>query len=255
MSFKDKVAIITGAGNGIGKVTAQKYAEAGAKLTLVDIDEAGLKSVAEELPVSEDDYLIVTADVSDEAEVKKYVDKTVEKFGQIDIFFNNAGIEGKMAPITQSPGDNLDAVLDVNVKGVFYGLKHVMPVMMEEGSGSIVNTASVAGLVGFPGLSPYVASKHAVIGLTKTAALEAGDDGVRINAVCPAPVETRMMRSIESQGGNDPDAVKESFAESIPLKRYGEPEEIADLVLFLTSEEASYINGSYYRVDGGMGAS
>lgn len=173
-----------------------------------------------------------------------------------DVFFNNAGIEGVYSTIVDSEASNLEKVIDVNLKGVFYGLKHVMRVMMDQKSGAIVNTASVAGLVGFPGLSPYVASKHAVIGLTKTAAVEVAESGVRINAICPAPVNTRMMRSIESNiaPGNE-GAVQKQFAESISVKRYGEPSEIANLVVFLASDKASYITGGIYPIDGGMTAS
>lgn len=191
-----------------------------------------------------------------EDEVKNYVEQSQAQFGKIDVFFNNAGIEGKFAMIMEQDAANLDNVLAVNVKGVFYGLKHVLKVMTTQRSGAIVNTASVAGLRGGIGLSPYIASKHAVLGLTKTTALEYAETGVRVNAVCPAPVNTRMMRSIEEgmAPGRAEEAQKE-YAAAIPLKRYAESDEIGQLVLFLASDKASYITGSYYTIDGGMTAS
>lgn len=254
-NFSGKIVIITGAAGGIGKETARQFAEAGAKVTLVDMNQQALEQTAKELGLKEGEYLLVAADVTKESDVKRYVDETKSKFGRVDILFNNAGIEGKFALIKDTDAENLDKVLNVNVKGVFYGLKHVLPVMIEQKAGSIVNTASVAGLIGSPGMAPYVASKHAVIGLTRCAALEAADQGVRVNAICPAPINTRMMRSIEAGASPDsPEAAKELYAQAVPMKRYGEPHEVAKLVLFLASDAASYITGSSYPVDGGMTA-
>lgn len=255
MSFAEKVVVITGAAGGIGKETAKAFAREGAKLTLVDVNKDALDELATELGLEKENFIAVQADVSKEEDVQNYVNEAKKAFGKIDVFFNNAGVEGKVTPITEYPSDVFDFVLNVNVKGVFYGLKYVIPVMTEQKSGSIVNTASVAGLRGTPGVSAYIASKHAVIGLTKTAALEVGGSGIRVNAVCPSPVNTRMMRSLES--GFNPEnaeAAKEAFAASVPLGRYAEPNEIADLVLFLSSEKASYITGGVYTIDGGMTA-
>ncbi len=255
MEFNGKVVLITGAAGEIGEVTAKLFSELGAKLSLIDLDRGGLRETVTRLGLGEGEYITVPADVSREDEVKNYVRKTVEAFGRIDVFFNNAGIEGKYALIKDNPAENLDRVLNVNLKGVFFGLKHVIPVMMERKSGSIINTSSVAGLGGFPGLSPYVASKHAVIGLTKTAALEYAGTGVRVNAICPAPINTRMMRSVEKGASpDDPQSAQSRFTHMIPMGRYGEPEEVANLVLFLASDLASYINGGVYTVDGGMKA-
>lgn len=187
--------------------------------------------------------------------MKNYVKKTVEKFGRIDVFFNNAGIEGKVAPITEQKVEDLDKVLAVNVRGVFLGLKHVLAVMKEQGSGSVINTSSVAGLSGSPNVTPYIASKHAVVGLTKATAVEVAPYKVRVNSVHPSPVNTRMMRSLEEGfAPGQAEAAKADMEKSIPLGRYGESEDISNLVLFLASDESAFITGVQYRVDGGMGA-
>lgn len=255
MHFRDKVVLITGAAGGIGKVTAKAFAEEGAKLALVDLKQGPLDEAVSELKLEKGRYVTIAADVSKEEMVRDYVRKTVDTFGKIDVFFNNAGIEGKVAPIVEQTDENLTTVLDVNVKGVFFGLKHVIAVMREHRSGAIINTASVAGLIGSPLMSPYIASKHAVIGLTKTAAIECAELGIRVNAICPAPIHTRMMRSIEE--GAAPgrgQEVQKQYETAIPMKRYGEPTEVAQLVLFLASDKASYITGAAVPVDGGMTA-
>lgn len=251
--FKNKVVVITGATGGIGSTVALMLAREGAKLTLVDLSFSKLEQLSNDLELNKDNCLLVEADVSKEEQVKKYVDKTIDKFGTIDAFINNAGLEGKVASIIETSSDNLDLVLDVNVKGVYYGLKHVMPIMIENNYGSILNTSSVAGLTGSPGLAPYVASKHAVIGITKTAALEASPFNVRVNAVCPGPVDNRMMKSIEegTLPGHAND-IREEFRKTIPLGRYSTNEEIANIMLFLISDKASGITGATYRIDGGM---
>lgn len=223
-------------------------------MALVDLMEDALNSAKSELE-SEGEVITIQADVSKEADVENYVKETVDKFGTIDIFFNNAGIEGKVAPITEQSVDDLDKVLSVNVRGVFLGLKHVLPVVMKQKHGSIINTSSVAGLNGSPLVAPYIASKHAVTGLTKTAALEAANANVRVNSIHPSPVNTRMMRSLEE--GFSPGHAEEAKAgmtQDIPLGRYGESRDIAKLVLFLASDDSSFITGAQYRIDGGMGA-
>lgn len=249
-----KVAVITGGAAGIGKETAKLFLQEGAKVSIVDINNEDLTSAEKELSEF-GEVMSVQADVTDEAAVKNYVEKTVTKFGPIDVFFNNAGIEGKVAPIINHEVTDLDKVLAVNVRGVFLGMKHVLPVMMEQKTGSIINMSSVAGFIGSPGVSPYVASKHAVIGLTKSVALEVAAEGIRVNSVHPSPVNTRMMRSLEQ--GFDPDnaaAVKEGLEKDIPMQRYGETEDISKLVLFLASDDSTFITGSQYRIDGGMAA-
>lgn len=253
MELKDRVAVITGAAGGIGKATAKLFAEEGARVVLVDLHRQALEDTVAELRLAPEQVLLVTADVTKEADVARYAEAAIDRFGRIDVLFNNAGIEGEVHPIVEQPAANLDNVLNVNVKGVFYGLKHVMPVMLEQKSGSIINTSSVAGWIGFPGLAPYVASKHAVIGLTKTAALECAPSGVRVNAISPAPIETRMMRSVEEgQAPGQPQAAKDAFLQAIPMGRYGEPEEVAQLALFLASDRSKYITGNVYLIDGGM---
>lgn len=244
-----KVAVITGAAGGIGKVTAERFLKEGAKVVLVDLFEESLAQTKEELS-SFGELLTVQADVSKESDVENYVNKAVEHFGKIDIFFNNAGIEGKVAPIMEQNVEDLDKVLSVNVRGVFLGLKHVLAVMTKQGFGSVINTSSVAGLEGSPGVTPYIASKHAVVGLTKATAIEVASSNVRVNSIHPSPVNTRMMRSLEA-GLHVEQA---DLAKTIPLGRYGEPNDIAHLVLFLASDESSFITGVQYRVDGGMGA-
>ncbi|OLS38501.1 SDR family NAD(P)-dependent oxidoreductase [Bacillus sp. MRMR6] len=250
----DKVAVITGGTGGIGKETAAVFLREGAKVVLVDLCEDTLHSVKNELAVF-GEVVTVQADVSNEPEVEKYVNSAVQHFGRIDIFINNAGIEGKVAPIIDQSIEDFDKVMAVNVRGVFLGLKYVLRVMLKQRSGSIINTSSVAGWKGSPGVAPYVASKHAVVGLTKTAALEAASGNVRVNSIHPSPVNTRMMRSLEA-GFNPDDAqsAKNKLEKSIPLGRYGETKDIANLALFLASDESSFISGSQYRIDGGMTA-
>lgn len=250
----NKVALITGGAGGIGKVTAKRFLEEGAKVVLVDLFQEALDDTKAELEAI-GEVITVQADVSKEEDVKNYVDKTIENFGRIDVFFNNAGIEGKVAPITEQKVEDLDKVLAVNVRGVFLGLKHVLAVMKEQGAGSVINTSSVAGLSGSPNVTPYIASKHAVVGLTKATAVEVAPYKVRVNSVHPSPVNTRMMRSLEEGfAPGQAEAAKADMEKSIPLGRYGESEDISNLVLFLASDESAFITGVQYRVDGGMGA-
>lgn len=255
MEFKDRVVLITGAAGGIGRETARAFATEGARLSLVDLRREMLEETARELGLAEGNYLLFPADVSREEEVEGFVRGTKEAFGKIDVFFNNAGVEGKVAPITDYPAEDLEAVLAVNLKGVFYGLKHVLRVMKEQGWGAIVNTSSIAGLKGLPQTAAYNASKAAVISLTRTAAVEFAAWGIRVNAVCPAPTNTRMIRALEEGfSPADPAAARQHLTGLIPLGRYAEPEEIARAVLFLASDRASFVTGTVLEVVGGMTA-
>ncbi len=255
MDFTDKVALITGAGNGIGRAAALGFARGGATVVAVDRDAASADAVAEAITGDGGKAIAVTADVSRSDEVRAYVARAVETCGAIDCFFNNAGIEGPVAPIAEYDEDQFDAVIAVNLKGVFLGLRHVLPVMLAQQRGAVVNTASIAGLLGAPNMPAYVASKHAVVGLTKVAAGEVSGHGVRVNAVCPGPVDTRMIRDLNRQmNPADPDRARASYEASIPSGRYSTPEEVANVVLFLCSDLAGNVTGAQYTVDGGRTA-
>jgi NAD(P)-dependent dehydrogenase (short-subunit alcohol dehydrogenase family) len=246
-----QTAIVTGAAGGIGAALVKRLADRDLNVVLVDLNAEVLDSVRADSGLPEERSLIVQADVSKEEDVERYVNETVEKFGRIDYFANNAGIESPVAPTEEQSVATLDKVYAVNVRGVFLGLQKVLPVMKAQGSGSIMNTSSLAGIMGAPGFSPYIMSKHAVIGLTRTAAAEAAPAGVRVNAVLPGTINTLMMRRIED-GTGAPDDFKAANDAATPLGRYGEPEEVAAVMNFLLSEEASFVTASLYTVDGGM---
>jgi len=255
MDFKGKVALITGAGNGIGRATALGFARDGAQVVVVDRDAAGGEGTVGIIRQQGGEALFVAADVTRSADVQAYVKAALDAYGTIDCFHNNAGIEGGVAATAEYDEAMFDAVMGVNVKGVFLGLRHVLPVMLKQKRGAIVNTASVAGLVASPGMPAYVASKHAVIGLTKTAAGEVARQGVRVNAVCPGPIDTRMIHSLESMlNPSDPGSIGDRYQANIPIGRYGTAEEVANVVLFLCSDLAGNITGAQYVVDGGRTA-
>jgi len=255
MDFHGKVVLITGGGNGIGRAAAIGFATRGAKVMVVDRDVAAGEATAGILRQQGGEAQFVAADVTETADVQNYVKVALDAYGTIDCFFNNAGIEGSVALTHQYDEAIFDRVMAVNVKGVFLGLRHVLPVMIRQGRGAVVNTASVAGLVASPGMPAYVASKHAVIGLTKTAAGEVARAGVRVNAVCPGPIDTRMIHSLESMlNADDPVSVGTRYQSNIPIGRYGTAEEVANLVIFLCSDLASNITGAQYVVDGGRTA-
>lgn len=255
MDFTGKVAVITGAGNGIGRQAALSFAARGAKVLAVDRDAASAEATAATARQQGGEALAHAADVTRPADVEGYVQAAIEAYGRIDCFFNNAGIICKVVPIAEYDLAAFDEVIAINVRGVFLGLRHVLPAMIAQGSGAIVNTASVAGLVGTPGMAPYVASKHAVIGLTKAAAGEVARRGVRVNAVCPGPIDTEMMRRVEAQvNPSDPAAVARRYQAGLPSGRYGSAEEVANVVLFLCSELASNVSGAQYVIDGGRTA-
>ncbi|WP_205965379.1 SDR family NAD(P)-dependent oxidoreductase [Pseudooceanicola onchidii] len=248
MRFEGKVAIVTGAGSGIGRATARRFASEGARVCLVDVNEAGL---AESLP--EGDHMTMTCDVSDEAQVEALVSAVVAKWGRVDAVANNAGISCTKEPITENTPEIWQKVLGVNLIGVANVIKHAGRVMTGQGSGAIVNTASVAGIRSGAGGNAYSASKAGVINLTQTAACDLGGFNVRVNAVCPGLIETGMTKPIFDMARDK--GKEEKLGSRCELRRYGRPEEIAAAICFLASDDASYITGQALPVDGGNTAS
>jgi NAD(P)-dependent dehydrogenase (short-subunit alcohol dehydrogenase family) len=247
-----KRAIVTGAAGVIGRSACQRLLRDDYQVVGVDRDKDAGDRLAKEYDAG-DRFWFVPADVTSEHDVERYVTVAKDQLGGIDAFFNNAGVEGSVNPIAQYPTDSFDDVIAVNVRGVFLGLKYVMQAMASSG-GAIVNTSSVAGLVGVGGISAYVASKHAVIGLTKTAAIEGAPFGIRVNAVSPGPIESRMMSSLQDQAATmlslpNSAGVRASFTEKIPGGRYGTAEEVAEVVAYLLSPAASYMSGATIPVD------
>jgi NAD(P)-dependent dehydrogenase (short-subunit alcohol dehydrogenase family) len=240
-----KVILITGGASGIGEATAIKFATEGVKVVISDIQEDKGKKVVDRIRQKGGEAIFIRADVSREEDVREMIKKTVDQYGRLDYAFNNAGIEGQSAPTHELSMENFDKIMQINVKGVWTCMKYELEQMVKQGDGgAIVNTASVAGVVGFEGLSHYTASKHAVIGLTRTAALDYGDEGIRVNAVCPGVIDTPM---VERAFGED----KEALGDQKPIGRLGQPEEIASAVYFLCSEEASFVHGHPLVIDGG----
>lgn len=252
--MKNKVIIITGAAMGLGLAAAKELASKGANLTLVDYNEASLAQAKQEISQAFPDVKIITvvADVSDESAVKNYVDQTVKAFGRIDGLYNNAGIEGRQAGMTEYDVNIFKKVIDINLMGVYYGMRYVLPVMQAQNYGRIVNVASVGGIRGVLNQVPYVASKHAVSGMTKNAALEYGRYGINTNAIAPGAILTPMVAEAFKQvNPADPKAAETEYAQRNPTKRLGLPHEVAKVVAFLLSEDVSYLNGQTIAIDGG----
>ncbi|MDX1456884.1 MAG: SDR family oxidoreductase [Marinobacter sp.] len=248
--FTNKVALITGAGAGIGRATALAFAHQGAKVVVADIDRRAGELVVTDIAASGGNAIFIPCDVTREEQVQALIAQTLEAFGKLDIAFNNAGIEIEQSKLADGDEAVFDHIMDVNVKGVWRCMKHQIPAMLAQGGGAIVNTASVAGLGAAPKMSIYSASKHAVIGLTKSAAVEYAKKGIRINAVCPAIIDTDMFRRAAES-----DPRKAEFASSLhPVGRLGQPEEIAAAVLYLCSSGAGFTTGVALPVDGGATA-
>lgn len=255
--YDNKVVIITGASGGLGRATAVRLAEEGAKLTLVGRKMEKLEKTKEEvLKVNPDaETLIVTADVANEEDVKNYVKETLDKFGTIDGLVNGSGVEGKQNLTEDYGSDEFERVLKINLDGVFYGMKHVLKVMSEKGSGYIVNIASVGGIRGVGNQSGYSASKHGVVGLTRNSAVEYGESGIRINAIAPGAIMTDMVEgSLKQMDEENWEEVGKEFVSVNPTKRFGKPEEVASVVAFLLCEDADFVNGIVLPIDGGQSA-
>ncbi|WP_304038001.1 glucose 1-dehydrogenase [Mesonia mobilis] len=251
--MEDQVIIITGAAMGLGYAAAEVLASKGAKLALVDYNEEALKEAEEKLSSAyQTEILTVKADVSNENDVKNYVDATVEKFGKIEGLYNNAGIEGKQAGMTEYDLEVFKKVIDINLMGVYYGLRYVIPVMQKQKFGRIVNVASVGGIRGVLNQTPYVASKHAVSGMTKNAALEFGKDGILTNAIAPGAILTPMVAEAFKQvNPDDPKAAEAQYASRNPTRALGDPKDVGNLVTFLLSKKNGYVSGQTIAIDGG----
>lgn len=249
LSMNNKVALITGGTSGIGRETAIQFAKRGAKVVVTGRrEEDGLKTI-QLVNEAGGEGLFIKADVAVEANCKKMVDETIAKFGRLDFAFNNAGVEGEMSPVIEETEENFHKVININVLGVLMSMKYEVAAMLKTGGGAIVNTASVASLVGMPGLAVYGASKHAVVGMTKAAAMETAKQGIRINAVSPGGVKTEMYDRFTARGGAE---AQEMFNKMHPIGRAGNSDEIALAVLFLCSKDASFITGTNLVVDGGF---
>jgi NAD(P)-dependent dehydrogenase (short-subunit alcohol dehydrogenase family) len=248
LDFSGKVALVTGAASGMGLATAQAFAKAGAAVVLADFREDAVKTSAQKLVESGHKAIALRCDVSDDAQVAAMVDRTVAEFDRLDAAFNNAGVMARMMPTAESTREEWDRVIGINLRGVWSCMKYELRHMVRQGSGAIVNNASVGALTGNPGIGSYIASKHGVVGLTRTAALEYIQRGIRVNAVNPGLIDTQIARDVVS---GDEQAYAD-IAKSVPIGRAGTPEEIASVVLWLCSPGASYVVGQAITVDGGM---
>lgn len=248
-TLSEKVAIITGGGSGIGRASAVALAKAGAKVVVAGRREAELDGTIAEVKAAGGEGFAVKTDVLYEDQIQNLIDKTVEAYGKVDILFSNAGVEGDIGPLHEQTAENYHFINDINVKGVFLSMKRVIQQFLKQGAGgSIINNASVAGMVGFPGATNYVASKHAVIGLTRSTALEYATAGIRVNAVSPGAIQTDMIDRFKEF------VTEEQLISFHPLGRLGKAEEIADAVVFLAGDTASFITGVNLPVDGGFTA-
>lgn len=255
MRFDNKVVLITGAGSGLGRATALQLAREGASLALVDVGAASLEETRRQILAFRPDAAVslTVADVTDEQAVAAFVADTVARYGRLDGFFNNAGVEGRQNPTADYGIEEFHRVVNVNLNGVFYGLKHVLAVMQKQGYGAVVNMASVGGIRGVGNQSGYSASKHGVVGLTRNSAVEYGQYGIRVNAVAPGAIMTPMVEgSLRQMGGDNWEEVGRQFVSANPMQRFGRPEEVATVVAFLLSDESTFINAAVVPIDGGQ---
>jgi NAD(P)-dependent dehydrogenase (short-subunit alcohol dehydrogenase family) len=243
--------LVTGAAGAIGFATSEILAREGARVMLVDIDNARLQARTAELKAAGHDVVAFHADCADEAQVKAYAQAALDAFGRVDGFFNNAGIEGVLAPTHEYPVEEFDKVLHVNLRGMFLGLRHVLPDMVRRGKGAVVNTASIGSERGLAGACAYNAAKHGAVGLTRTAASEVAQKGVRVNCVMPGVIETPLLVGMLEQMFDDVQAGMDKLGQVATLNRVGQPREVGDVVSFLLSDEASYVNGAKWEIDGG----
>ena len=242
-----KVALITGAGSGIGRASALAFAREGAKVAVTDIVIEGGEETVRLVKEAGGEAFFIKVDVANAADVEAMVNTVVDTYGRIDCAYNNAGVEGRLASTDEYPEDVFDKVIDINLTGVWLCMKYELPHMLKQGSGAIVNTASGAGLIGVDGMSAYVASKHGVVGLTKTAALEYAKSGIRVNAVCPGLIQTPMVERLTAEQPQ----LGEALVAAEPVGRTGKPEEIAESVVWMCSDAASFVTGHAMSVDGG----
>ncbi|RZI85560.1 MAG: glucose 1-dehydrogenase [Rubrivivax sp.] len=246
--FHEQVVVITGASSGMGRSAALAFAEQGARLVLGARREIEGEALAKEIREGGGEAVFIRCDVRVEADIAALVDTALTRHGRLDVAFNNAGMEGQGAVLAEQPNENYEAVMNTNVRGVFWSMKHELSAMLRTGGGAIVNNASMGSEIGFPGLSPYIASKHAVMGLTRSAALEYGARGIRVNAVNPGLIDTAMQSRV--WGGDE--TARDRFAAESPAGRLGTADEVTEAVLFLASRRASFINGTGLLVDGGF---
>lgn len=246
--LEGKVAIVTGAASGIGKATALLFAEEGAKVVAADWQDEHASELVQAIAARKGEGIFIKTDVSDRLDVQRMVDKAIEKYGRLDVIFNNAGIEGEQGLTADCTLENWDRVIAINLKGVFLGMKYAIPAMLKTGGGSIINTASVAGIVGFAGIPAYCASKGGVIQLTKAAALEYATQNIRVNVICPGVIATPMVERFV--GGSE--ETRGALEATEPVRRFGTAEEVARMALFLASDDSTFCTGAPFIVDGGF---